>query len=58
VSLIEDGNIPTSQNTGEQDLGWMLYDMDYRDPENISPYFFKARMVDGIIDLRNVVKAS
>lgn len=38
---------------GEHDLGWMLYDMDYSDPQDIQPMFFRAKMVDGIIDLRD-----
>ncbi|HOH92699.1 MAG TPA: type I-C CRISPR-associated protein Cas5c, partial [Anaerolineaceae bacterium] len=59
VSLIENRDeIPKSVLEGEQDLGWMLYDMDYSDPENILPIFFKAKMIDGIIDLQNVLKAS
>lgn len=36
-----------------RDLGFMLYDMDYRDPENISPQFFHARLDSGVMDLRN-----
>lgn len=36
-----------------RDLGWMLYDMDYSDPENITPMFFRAQMVNGIIDVSN-----
>ena len=36
---------------GEQDLGYMLYDMDYTDPANIQPSFFRAVMQDGVIDL-------
>ena len=34
---------------GTKDLGWMLWDMDYRDPENITPKFFRAEMVDGVM---------
>ncbi len=34
---------------GEKDLGYMLYDMDYRDAENIKPMFFRAKMIDGMI---------
>ena len=34
---------------GTRDLGWMLWDMDYRDPENITPKFFRAQMVDGVM---------
>ncbi len=36
-----------------KDLGWMLYDMDYRGKEAV-PMFFHAVMNNGIIDLRNV----
>lgn len=34
---------------GERDLGYMLWDMDYSDPESITPLFFRARLVDGIL---------
>lgn len=37
-----------------QDLGFMLYDLDYADPENIQPQFFRAKLVDGVLDCRNV----
>lgn len=37
---------------GEKDLGYMLYDMDYSDLQNITPMYFRAKMVDGVIDLR------
>ena len=36
---------------GERDLGWMLYDLDYSDPENIRPLFFRARLQDGILQV-------
>ena len=36
---------------GERDLGWMLFDMDYSDPADIRPSFFRAIMKDGIIDV-------
>jgi len=51
VEFIEDGVIPKSSLTGAQDLGWMLYDLDFRDPNDIRPQFFEARMQDGVIDL-------
>lgn len=34
-----------------KDLGFMLYDMDYSDKENIVPHFFKAELRNGILDL-------
>lgn len=36
---------------GERDLGLMLYDMDYTDPQNITPMFFRAVMRGGVIDV-------
>jgi len=40
-----------------KDLGWMLYDMDYTDPNNITPEFFDAKMVNGTINTdRRVVE--
>ena len=41
------------ENEEEKDLGLMLFDMDYSDPENIEPMFFRAVMRKGVIDLRN-----
>lgn len=38
---------------GERDFGLMLYDMDFSNPENIRPQFFRAVMRDGVIDLRD-----
>ncbi|HZJ78564.1 MAG TPA: type I-C CRISPR-associated protein Cas5c [Clostridia bacterium] len=34
-----------------KDFGFMLYDLDFSDPEDIKPMFFRAIMRDGIIDL-------
>lgn len=34
-----------------RDLGIMLYDMDYRNPEDITPMFFRAVMKHGVIDV-------
>ncbi|MEJ2710292.1 MAG: type I-C CRISPR-associated protein Cas5c [Anaerolineales bacterium] len=54
VDLIEDGNLPTSKLQGIRELGWMLYDLDFSDPQDIKPCFFKATLVDGLLDLSNV----
>jgi CRISPR-associated protein Cas5d len=51
VELVEDGQIPASKLSGTRELGWMLYDLDFSDPQNITPKFFKAQMLDGVIDL-------
>ena len=32
-----------------RDLGFMLYDMDYSDPKDIKPMFYRPKMVDGVI---------
>ena len=36
---------------GEKDLGWMLLDMDYSDPKNITPHFFRATLRDGVLEV-------
>ncbi len=32
-----------------RDLGWMLYDMDFSNPDDPKPLFFRARMEDGVV---------
>ncbi len=34
-----------------RDLGWVLHDLDFSDPKNIVPKFFRAEMIKGIIDV-------
>lgn len=34
---------------GEKDLGWMLLDLDYSNPEDIRPMFFRATLRDGVL---------
>lgn len=46
--LIED-SIPQSNIVGEQDLGWMLHDMDFGN--NMEAKFFRAEMHSGIIEV-------
>lgn len=46
------GAIPTIDLT--QDLGWMLYDLDYRDLQKIQPQFFRAALERGVLDCRKV----
>ena len=50
--LCEDEKIETAY-CGEKDLGFMLYDMDFSDLDNIQPMFFRALMKDGVINLRD-----
>lgn len=40
--LFEAEEIDTAYPGEEKDLGYMLYDFDYSDPENIQPLFFRA----------------
>ena len=37
----------------DKDLGFMLYDMDYSNPEDIQPMFFRAVMRRGVVDLKD-----
>lgn len=34
-----------------RDLGWMLYDLDYRNKLDPKPQFFRAQLENGVIDL-------
>lgn len=36
---------------GVWDLGYMLWDLDYSDPKNISPLFFRASLRDGVMEV-------
>jgi CRISPR-associated protein Cas5d len=48
--LVEDGSeppVPEESLRGERDLGWMLHDIDFAN--DMTPHFFRARMVDGLI---------
>ncbi len=52
--LWEEETVPTAyDDVEEKDLGLMLFDMDYSDPEQIQPMFFRAVMRRGVLDLRN-----
>jgi len=37
-----------------RDLGFMLYDMDYSDPNDIKPMFYRAKLVQGVIQVPNM----
>lgn len=52
--LVEENDKITSCYVGrERDLGLMLYDLDYSNSEEITPLFFRAKLKDGTLDLRN-----
>lgn len=44
--------IKTAYPDEVRDLGFMLYDMDYSDSDNICPMFFRAKMENGIINVK------
>lgn len=47
------GEIVTAFSEEEKDLGFVLFDMNYSDPNNITPKFFRARLRQGVLDLRD-----
>lgn len=51
--LFEEEVIGTAYNGETKDLGYMLFDLDYADPENIQPMFFRAVLKDGVLDVRD-----
>ena len=53
-ALCEEEEIKTAyEDEEERDLGFMLYEMDYTDSQNIQPMFFRAIMKKGVIDVQN-----
>lgn len=56
--LVE-GEVSASRIEGEQDLGWMLFDMhfsnlDKKGIREITPMFFHPKMINGVIDVPSV----
>lgn len=48
--LIDNKDIDSVQLIPEsRDLGWMLYDMDFSDPNNPKPLFFRPKIERGVI---------
>lgn len=45
------GAIPTISTSC--DLGFMLYDLDYSDPKNITPTYFRVKLEHGVLDTQN-----
>ncbi len=53
-SLYEEKDVNTAyDNVEEKDLGFMLFDMDYTDKQDIRPMFFRAVMRYGVLDLQD-----
>lgn len=49
--LYEGDTIQTAYEGEERELGYMLYDMDYSDLQDIQPMFFRAVLKNGVLDL-------
>lgn len=49
--LVDPQKEPSLPIQETRNLGWMLFDMDFTDPQNPVPQFFNAQMVNGVIDL-------
>jgi CRISPR-associated protein Cas5d len=54
-SLLE-GEVPASPLRGEQDLGFMLYDIDFKN--EMTPIFYRAQMIDGVIHVQSCLQNS
>jgi len=51
--LFEGSTIDTAYPNEQRDLGYMLYDMDYSNQEDIQAMFFRGTLKDGVLDLTN-----
>lgn len=49
--LFEGERPVTAYENEERDFGLVLYDLDYSDPQNIQPMFFRAIMKNGVIEV-------
>jgi CRISPR-associated protein Cas5d len=54
VELIEEEEQVPRSPLGDAELGWMLHDLDFSDPKDIKPQFFKASLKNGVLDLTNL----
>ncbi|GHV87424.1 type I-C CRISPR-associated protein Cas5 [Spirochaetia bacterium] len=48
--LVEEHSPITEKINEDSDLGWMLYDMNYDDPANPKPEFFRARLENNVVN--------
>jgi len=49
--LLVDNVVPISEKINpDDDLGWMLHDLDFTDPSNPRPQFFKARLENNSVN--------
>lgn len=53
VEFIEEGEPIPQSPLKDMELGWMLKDINFSDPADIRPEFFRASLKNGVLDLRN-----
>lgn len=51
IRLVTDLRAERPALAQDTDLGWMLHDMDFQNPDDPQPTFFRARMTRGVIDV-------
>ena len=51
VRLVTDPAREPAPSSDTRDLGWMLHDLDFSDPADPQPVFFRAQMNAGVIDV-------
>jgi len=54
IRLVDPATEPASpipELSGTRDLGYMLYDLDFSDPADIKPLFYRATLIDGVINV-------
>jgi CRISPR-associated protein Cas5d len=49
VCLVNPVQEPANPIPKDDNLGWMLFDLDFSDPANIKPMFFRPQMKQGVI---------
>lgn len=52
--MIDDTANEPSPIAETRNLGFMLYDMDYKDIRNIKPMFFRAKLENGVVNIPSV----
>jgi CRISPR-associated protein Cas5d len=51
VLLVDPENGPSAPIPETRDLGWMLYDLDFTNPSDPRPLFFRPQMIAGVVDV-------
>lgn len=49
--LVDPGDSPAQPIAETRELGYMLYDLDYRAPTSPTPRFFRASLVNGVVNV-------